>query len=448
MLVQPRQAAHTLSGTPQLLRFWVPLALIGLIMGVEQPTIAAVVSRLPNPAQSLAAYEVAFGLAALIHSPILQLLSAGTARIVDRPSYNHMFRFFLITTGALTAIHLLIGLTGLFDRIAGQIIGIPADLVDPARIAFLALAPISAAVGFRRLLQGAMVRARTIRSVAVVTLIRLAATTLFLGSVLWANQAGHRPVPGGGTIAAIAFTTGVVAGAVVAGLRFKRVVIPTLAVGTNEFKTDTTSVAETMRFYTPLALTGVVMTIGRPLLVWSITRSDQAVSSLAAWPLVLSFVGIFQALAMSYQEVVVGHVSEQRDAAELVRRTATVIGMGLTGVAALIFLTPLREVWFRTVVNAPENLMPLILPAIVIVTPMPWIATRIAMFNGILIATGRTAWVTAAMAVRILGYVAFGLMLPLTTSLPGTVVAAITLVGSGLMQLALGVIAYRTQAPL
>jgi hypothetical protein len=183
--------------TLPLLRFWAPLALIWLIMGIEQPTIGAVVSRLPRPAQSLAAFEVAFGLAALIHSPILQLLSAGTALIVDRSSHRHAFHFFLVIAGMLTALHLFVGLTRTFTFIVREVIGVPAELVTPSRHAFLALAPISAAVGLRRLLQGAMVRARTTRSVAVVTLIRLTATTLLLGLVLLLNRAGFNVLPPG-----------------------------------------------------------------------------------------------------------------------------------------------------------------------------------------------------------------------------------------------------------
>lgn len=431
-----------------LLRFWAPLALIWLIMGIEQPTIGAVVSRLPRPAQSLAAFEVAFGLAALIHSPILQLLSAGTALIVDRPSHRHAFRFFLVIAGMLTALHLIVGLTSTFAVIVREVIGVPAELVTPSRHAFLALAPISAAVGLRRLLQGAMVRARTTRSVAVVTLIRLAATTLLLGLVLLLTGFGFNVLPPGGTVAAGAFTIGVVAGAIAAAVRFQRRIIPTFSEQSSARSSQPSTASGIARFYMPLALTGIVMTIGRPLLVWSITRSGQSMEALAAWPLIVAFIGVFQALGMSFQEVAVARISDQRDAVPSVRRTATLIGTGLTVIAGIFFLTPVRMLWFNVVINAPTELLSLIMPAIAIVTPMPWITTRIAMFNGILIATGRTKWVTSGMAVRILGYIGFGLFLPIATTLPGTVVAAITLVGSGILQLATGAFAIQKETPL
>jgi hypothetical protein len=407
-------------------------------MGIEQPTIGAVVSRLPHPAASLAAFEVAFSLAALIHSPVVQLLSAGTALIVDRSSHRHVFRFFIIVASTLTAVHLAIGLTGVFAFFVGQVIGVPANLIPPARHAFLALAPISAAVGLRRLLQGAMVRARTTGSIAVVTLLRLSATTVFLVSVLLVHRFGIYPLPAGSLIAAGAFSTGVIAGAAAAVYQFRRRIIATFSDHKHTPHPQTSRASDVARFYFPLALTGFVMTVGRPLLVWSISRSGQSAQALAAWPLIIAVIGVFQAVGMSFQEVVVARVREQGNAEAGVRRTATLIGAGLTAIAGVFFLTPLRFLLFDVVVDAPAQLLPLIMPAIAIVTPMPWITTRIAMFNGMLIASSRTSWVTLAMIARILGYLGFGLFLPIVTSLPGTVVAAITLLGSGIMQLSVG----------
>ncbi|MFW5826789.1 MAG: hypothetical protein ACOCU4_01785, partial [Alkalispirochaeta sp.] len=43
--------------------FWLPLAVMWIIMGIEQPSLNAIIARLPDAEVHLAAFEVAFGLA-------------------------------------------------------------------------------------------------------------------------------------------------------------------------------------------------------------------------------------------------------------------------------------------------------------------------------------------------------------------------------------------------
>jgi hypothetical protein len=263
--------------------------------------------------------------------------------------------------------------------------------------------------------------------------IRLAATTLFLLSVLGAHRLTNIGLPGSGTIAAAAFTIGVVAGAIAALAIFRRSVHHRLPVADGAGSKG----PSLFRFYLPLALTGVVMTVGRPLLVLGLGRADQTGLSLAAWPLLIGLVSIFQALGMSYQEVAVARISDSPRNSRAVRRAGTVIGLSLSAVAALILLSDLRSFWFTIVVSAPQELLPLIRDAALLLIPMPLIATRIAFYNGGLIATGHTTWVTNGMVARIVGYVILALLLPPLTALSGTRVAALMLVLSGALQLAI-----------
>lgn len=103
--------------------------------------------------------------------------------------------------------------------------------------------------------------------------------------------------------------------------------------------------------------------------------------------------------------------------------------------------------WFRVVVSAPPELLPLIAGAVGTAVPLTWIFTRIALHNGMLIAAGRTHWVTAGMAGRILGYLVIGISLPAVTSMFGAMVAATTLVAAGTHQLAVLVAGSRRAGP-
>ena len=77
----------------RILSFWLPLAGTWLMMSVEGPFLAAVIARLPNPTENLAAYGIAFVLALVIESPVIQFLSASTALVSTRNTYVAMRRF-------------------------------------------------------------------------------------------------------------------------------------------------------------------------------------------------------------------------------------------------------------------------------------------------------------------------------------------------------------------
>ena len=58
---------------------WWPLAVSWLMMAVEQPAIAAVVARLPDPEVGLGAYGgVVFPIALVVEAPVIMLLAAST----------------------------------------------------------------------------------------------------------------------------------------------------------------------------------------------------------------------------------------------------------------------------------------------------------------------------------------------------------------------------------
>ena len=65
----------------KIFTFWLPLAGTWLMMAVEGPFLAAIIARLPNPKENLAAFGIAFAFAAIVEPPVIMLLSASTARM-------------------------------------------------------------------------------------------------------------------------------------------------------------------------------------------------------------------------------------------------------------------------------------------------------------------------------------------------------------------------------
>src|SRR5687768_7313663 len=100
----------------RIVRLWWPLAASWLLMGVELPLVAAVMSRLDDPKVQLAAYgSVVFPVALVVEAPIIMLLAASTALCTDRHSYLEVRRFMLRAGALLTALHAAVAFTPLYD---------------------------------------------------------------------------------------------------------------------------------------------------------------------------------------------------------------------------------------------------------------------------------------------------------------------------------------------
>ena len=153
--------------------FWLPLATMWIMMAIEQPAISATLARLPNPEFNLAAFGVTWSLALMVEGPVIMLLTAGTALPHDRQSYRRLLNFTHMMTISLTALHLLIGLTPLYGFIVGRLIGAPEDVVELSRHGFLLLTPWTAAIAYRRLWQGVLIRHDRTRVVPITIAARL-----------------------------------------------------------------------------------------------------------------------------------------------------------------------------------------------------------------------------------------------------------------------------------
>ena len=68
--------------------FWLPLAAVWLMMGIEPPVVAAGVARLADPKVNLAAFGVSFAMALVLESPVIQLLGAATALVQNGHARN------------------------------------------------------------------------------------------------------------------------------------------------------------------------------------------------------------------------------------------------------------------------------------------------------------------------------------------------------------------------
>ena len=318
---------------------WLPLAGSWALMALELPALSAIIARLANPEINLAAYGgVVFPLALMIESPIIMLLAASTALSKDWASYRKLNRFMMVTSAALTLLHIAVAFTPLYYFVVVKLIGAPAEIIEPARIGLKIMTPWTWSIANRRFNQGLMIRFGQGWAVTAGTFIRLGAdiTVLLIGYSM-------KTVPGI-VVATSAVAAGVVSESIFAGLAAIRVKRGKLRAA--PILSPPLTFRVFIKFYIPLAATSLLSLLIQPLGSAALSRMPRALESLAVWPVVIGLSFVFRSMGMGFNEVVVAMLDQPGAEKSLRRFTALLVGF-LTVLQLTLVATPLADVWFR-----------------------------------------------------------------------------------------------------
>ncbi len=362
--------------------FWFPLGLMWLMMAAEQPALTAVIARMADAEANLAAFGVVFALALVAESPIIQMLSAATALAGHRENYRLLLRFMHIMAALLTAGHLIVGLTPLYDLIVSGILNVPDNVMETSRLPFIVMAPFSAAVGYRRLWQGVLIRNGKTWVVPVSMILRLVilAVVLGLGFSRWSLS--------GALLASIALSLGVIGAAIAAGVLNRFFVTPYLRdAGPDD---EILGWHGLMQFYVPLSLTTVVFLVARPVMTFGIARAPMPERSLAVWPVLNAYLFMFNSLALSHQETAIALLKEHPRSIERLKRFTAVLAIVLTGGMLISGLTPLGTWWFATVSGLSPRLLEMTRVPLLILALVPALVTYKAWYRAHYVGNGRT----------------------------------------------------------
>ena len=370
---------------------WWPLAASWLLMGTELPAVSAVVARLPNPEINLAAYGgIVFPLSLIIEAPIIMLLAASTALSKDWTSYKKLRSFMFGAGATLTIVHILMAFTPLYYSVVQGIIGVPDEIVEPARVGLMIMTPWTFSIAFRRFNQGVLIRFGHSKAIGLGTVIRLT-SNLF---VLTLGYLSHK-FPGI-VVATSAVATGVVCEAMYIGL----VVRPVLR---NELKTappvrPPLSWREFWDFYMPLAMTSLLFLLSNPIGSSALSRMPDSLISLAVWPVITGLIFMLRSLGVAYNEVVVA-LLEQPHASVTLWRFMLALGTFTTIILFTIAVTPLAGFWFEHFSALSPALAELGRRGIWLALPMPFLTTLQSWYQGVILHGRRTRGITESIAV-------------------------------------------------
>ena len=405
---------------------WWPLASSWLLMGIEMPMLAAAMTRMPGGDPHLAALSaLVYPLSILIESPIIMLLAASTALASDLRIHDQLRRFTHLACCLLTALHVLVAFTPLFDWIALDLIGVPNETVEPGRLGMQIMTPWTWAIGYRRFQQGVLIRCERSRLVVYGTMIRLVANVLVLSVGIAVGTWS------GIVVGTVGVGCGVIAEAAWAGFCFGRFARPQLAAQPPQPALQWRRFAA---FYIPLALTPMITIVIQPIGSWAMCQMAEPMLSLAAWPAVYGLVFLTRTAGYAFNEVVVTMAGKPGGVIAL-RKCGYWIGAAATILLLALAATPLGEFWFASVTGLSPELTTLAGSSLLVAILMPGYAVAQNYHQGILVHQHRTRPITEAVVIY-LAICSLCLVIGVATlsSLPGIQVALGSFTIAGLLQ--------------
>ena len=365
-------------------------------MAAEGPFLAAMIARMPGPEFNLGAYGVAFALAILIEAPVIMLMSAATSLVKDRNSYLKMRNFSRGLILGTTLLLLIVLVPGVYRWLTETLLQLPAEVADLTYGALWFFLPWPSAIGYRRFLQGVLIRAGKTRLVAMGTLIRLLAMTVaaLLGYLLL-------DIPGA-WVGGLALGTGVTVEAIAARFMAAETVRGLLTEeGDAEYTGRTVTYRAIATFYLPLALTSLIGLTIQPLLTFFMGRSVSPVESLAVYPVVHSLSFFFRSVGFAYQDAAIALIGERFEHYRELRRFCFTLGAVTTAGLGLVAFTPLFQLWFTVLSGlTPELTSFALIPARIIV-PLPFLSVLLSFQRAILVEGRRTQHITWASVIEV-----------------------------------------------
>ncbi len=399
--------------------FWLPLFASWLLMTAEGPTISAMINRLPNEVVMLAAAGLVISLSVTIESPIINLLATSTALVKDRASYLLVRRFTIHWMILLTAVTILIAFTPVFDIVIKGWLDIPEEVATWVQPGLQIMTLWSAAIAWRRFLQGLLIRFNRTKMVAWGTALRLLVSA---GTVIGLATLTDFP---GIIDGALAWMIGVAAEAAFATWAVRPLLRNELSPDSAVADDPPLTYRQLFWFHLPLAGTSLLSLLAQPLVQSSLSRLSQPTQSLAAWPILFQITLMTRAAAFSLPEVIIA-LSKKPDMFRPLRKFSFRMAGGLVALMALLVFTPAVSLYIFVVQDMTEVVGNLALNSVKLFILFPALAALTSWLRGLLINENVTQDINWGMAIN-LGITAVILIIGVVNQLPGLPTAAVAL---------------------
>jgi uncharacterized membrane protein len=166
----------------------------------------------------------------------------------------------------------------------------------------------------------------------------------------------------------------------------------------------------------------LVALVIQPVGTSALSRMPLVVESLALWPVLIGLLFVFQALGISFNEVVVALI-DRPGAREALRRFTGWLVVLTLALPMLLALTPLSALWFGRVTGLDAELTRMATIALVIGVPIPASRVLQSWYQGILVTRRKTRGISEAVFVFAVVCTSSMMVGVFTYALPGIYVA-------------------------
>ncbi|MFI5387477.1 MAG: hypothetical protein ACHQ50_15320 [Fimbriimonadales bacterium] len=413
-----------------ILRFFSPLALSWIFMSVEGPLSVALISRLPNAEISTAAFQIMMGLALWIESPIIDLLSTSTTLAKTRQNYVQLSRFTWWLIATVTLVHAIIAFTPAYWFVTRNLMGVPGAVAEQGRIGLAAMVPWAGLIGWRRYLQGILIRNGRTKLIGLGTAVRVATMFVSAFTLYWTVRLPSIEIAGIALVCAVGAEAGFAHWASRGTIReqFSEPLFEDSPIEpgqgralslsrTNHRDSERgeVSVAKLCRFHLPLTATTMVMMAGSPVVSSALSHAPNRVAQLAGYQVAATLVWLMRTTVFALPEVVITLYKDKASAAAL-RRFCIRLGFITSGTMAAIWLTGVDELFFSKVLTAPASLIPIAHLAFIACLMLPFVGACQSYVRGMLtahhltvsrllaVSVSMTTLVTTLVAAHFLGF--------------------------------------------
>lgn len=352
-------------------------------MAVESPVCIAVLQGVGDGMVgedaakiSTAGMTLLMALAMAVESPVIDLLSTSTTLSRHRQGFAQMTRFALMLMLWVTAVQGVIAFTPLYWFITEGLLNTPRPVAEAVQTPMQIILFWSAAVGWRRYLQGVMIRHGATRPISFGTLVRVAA----IAGVGFGLSAGTE-LPKLNVVA-IALTASVFAEALFIQLVSLSVIRRLPEKPADEPPLE---LKRLFSFHLPLTGSTFVTLLALPMINAALGRLPNPVLSMASWQVGFSLIWLFRTATFALPETVIT-LYERGARQKILAGFCLAVGGLLTGLMLVVHFTAADAWYFRNVLEVQQELIAGAALCILLCALLPLINSAMAALRGFLTA--------------------------------------------------------------
>ncbi|MBN2135454.1 MAG: hypothetical protein JW737_06955 [Acidobacteria bacterium] len=378
---------------------WVPLALTWAMMAAEVPFITGVIARLASAKYNLAAFGVAMAIGMIVEAPIIMIFSTTVALTKDKDSFIKIWRFLFTLNLAITAIILVIVFPPVFRFIANDVLRLPPEVAKLTHLSTLFMLPWPAAIGFRRLYQGILIRFGLTRRVTFGTMTRLT-TGVITALALYK----FTDLPGA-YIGTITLSTAVTVEAIATRLMTQSSICALkcgdVKLSAGKHNRESLTYRFIVKYYIPLALSSMLGIGMQPIITFFMGQSRYPVESLAVLPVLNAFIFIFRSFGLSYLEVSLAMLGDDNIFYRKLRNFAYTLGLILMSLYILVVFTPLGRIWLTKVAGLKHELVDFSVLPMQLAFLLPAQSALLSLQRSVLLNSNRTRFVSLTAGIEV-----------------------------------------------